>query len=439
MKVLQVLNHFLPQQTAGTEVYSWALSKELRIKGIEVIVVVPNYGKSTDNEYEYDGLTVYQFAEPSVVDRELIMGFRVADGLKAFTAFLENEKPDIVHFHELAGSNGIGIAHVRVAKKLGLKIVMSFHLSGYSCKTGTLKYKEKSSCDGVINRFTCSTCYLHKKGLGVVAPVISLAANLFYKCRIDPRTLKNPIATAFGTAYIIQDLDDQLHELIELSDQVVCLTHWFKNILINNKVSEKKISFIPQGLPTPNGNEVIRKNKTNKLRLLFLGRISQFKGLHLLIRALESLPETEIELSIFGQGDGTDYELNCRERTKDKLNIYWLGTVSQKKVIAEMRKHDLLCLCSTFSEMSPLVIQEARAAGLPIIASNVYGNMEQLENGAGGISFEMNNYQSLKSQLLKILANRNLLQQFKNQIEPPTNFQEIGQKYINIYEKILTK
>jgi glycosyltransferase involved in cell wall biosynthesis len=439
MKVLQILNHFLPQQTAGTEVYSWALSKELCRKGIEVIVVIPNYGKSTNNEYEYDGLPVYQFAEPSIVDRGLIMGFRVAEGLKTFSAFLEKEKPDIVHFHELAGSNGIGISHVRVAKKLGYKIVMSFHLAGYSCKTGTLKFKEKKSCDGVINRFTCSTCYLHKKGLGAVAPIISLAANLIYECRIDPRTLNNPIATAFGTAYIIQDLDDQLHELINLSNQVVCLTHWFKDILLKNKVSEKKISYIPQGLPTPEGNEVIKKNGNHKLRLLFLGRISQFKGLHLLIRALESIPESEIELSIFGQGDGTDYESNCREQTKDKSNIHWMGNLSQKKVIAEMRKYDLLCLCSTFSEMSPLVIQEARAARLPIIASNVYGNMEQLENGAGGILFEMNNYHSLKKQLLKILANRNLLREFLNQIIPPTNFHELGQKYIDIYEKILTE
>lgn len=436
MKVIQILNHFLPQQTAGTEVYSWALSKELRRKGIEVIVVIPNYGKSTDDQYQYDGLTVYQFAEPSVVDRDLIMGFRVAEGLKYFSAVLEKEKPDIVHFHELSGSNGIGINHVRAAKKIGCKIVMSFHLAGYSCKTGVLKFKEKSSCDGVINRFTCSSCYLHKKGLGVASPMISLAANILYKWRIDSRSLKNPISTAFGTAYIIQDLEDQLHELINLSDQVVCLTNWYKNILIKNNVSEKKISYIPQGLPTPERFGFTQK-KTHKLRLLFLGRISHFKGLHLLIRAVESISESEIELSIFGRGDGTDYESNCRERTKNKSNIYWRGTLSQNNVITEMRKHDLLCLCSTFSEMSPLVIQEARAAHLPIIASNVYGNMEQLENGAGGISFEMNNYHSLKRQLLKILANRNLLQQFKNQIEPPTNFNELGQKYIDIYGKIL--
>ena len=45
MKVFQVLNHFLPQQTAGTEVYTWALSKQLQQKGVEVEIIIPHYGQ----------------------------------------------------------------------------------------------------------------------------------------------------------------------------------------------------------------------------------------------------------------------------------------------------------------------------------------------------------------------------------------------------------
>ena len=62
----------------------------------------------------------------------------------AFNAFLKSEKPDIVHFHELAGSNGIGINHVLAAKKYGAKVILTFHLAGYTCGTGTLIYKENT-------------------------------------------------------------------------------------------------------------------------------------------------------------------------------------------------------------------------------------------------------------------------------------------------------
>lgn len=49
-----------------------------------------------------------------------------------------------------------------------------------------------------------------------------------------------------------------------------------------------------------------------------------------------------------------------------------------------------MSLCSTFSEMSPLVIQEAFAARLPVIASNVYGNAEQITHGENGLLFNFN-------------------------------------------------
>jgi glycosyltransferase involved in cell wall biosynthesis len=439
MKVIQVLNHFLPQQTAGTEIYTWALSKELLSSGIEVKVLIPNYGERNSLEYNYDGIFVHQYAEPSIVDRDLIMGFRDPEGLVWFSNFLELERPEIVHFHEFAGSNGIGLTHVREAKRLGLKVVITFHLSGNSCRTGTLMYKGKNLCSGKISEIKCSTCYLNKKGLFLGAPIISGVSKLFEDLKINTSKWGNKIGTLLGTVNQINSLKHNMHELIDLADQVVSLTYWYQDVLKLNGVDPNKITLIQQGLPTKSMNVDKVNRKDDCLKLMFLGRISQFKGLHLLIDAIESLPETEVELTIFGNTDGTNYEMDLREKTKNKPNIYWAGNLLQELVIKEMNQHDLLCLCSTFSEMSPLVIQEAREACLPIIASNVYGNKEQLENGAGGILFEMNNVHSLKSQLLKILANRNLLQLYKKQIKPPTSFQVLGQKYINIYQKILTQ
>ena len=145
MKVFQVLNHFLPGQTAGTEVYTWALSKQLQQRGCIVEVIIPHYGQQDSVRYEYDGLKVFQYAEPSIVDRSLIMGIRKPEGLVAFESYLKQEMPDVVHFHEIAGSNGITLHHVAAAKRLGAKVLMTFHLAGYTCKTGTLVYKEKKT------------------------------------------------------------------------------------------------------------------------------------------------------------------------------------------------------------------------------------------------------------------------------------------------------
>jgi glycosyltransferase involved in cell wall biosynthesis len=440
MKILQVLNHFLPQQTAGTEVYTWALSKALKGKNVEVKVVIPNYGKSNDEEYAYDGLTVHKYAEPSNVDRSLIMGFREPDGLATFSAYLEKEKPEIVHFHELAGSNGIGISHLRAAKKSGAKVIMTFHLASYTCATGTLMYKGKTPCDGKINTFKCSVCYLHKKGLGGTSNILAAVSTVLNRLHVDTSKLNHPIGTALGTASIIRRNEEKLHELMELCDHVVCITKWYQQLLHINGVHMNKVSFIEQGLPTPFSINVEQSNQhASPIKLMFLGRISPFKGLHLLIEALDNFSATEIELSIFGNSDGTDYETRLRMKTTEKANIFWKGVLDQDKVQDEMYKHDLLCLCSTFSEMSPLVIQEARAAGLPVLASNVNGNREQMENGASGLLFEMNNIESLKQQLSNIINNRNLIEELKMNIQAPRSFSDVCDDYVQLYQTILTR
>ena len=437
MKILQVLNHFLPQQTAGTEVYTWALSKELIKNGIEVKVLIPNYGKDTDVSYIYDGISVHQFSEPSVVDRELIMGFRDTDGLKNFEAHLEKEKPDIVHFHELAGSNGIGLPHVRVAKKMGAKVIMTFHLAGNTCATGTLMHKGKTPCDGKIKTAKCSACYLHNKGLNASSNLLATASNLLASLHLDTTKLNNPFGTALGTANIINRLEQKLRDLIECCDQVVCITNWYQQVLMLNGVDSDKVSYIPPGLPTLGKSTVIKGPIVKPIQLMFLGRISPFKGLHILVEALEAFSEMEFELSIFGSSDGTNYESVLREKTKMKKNIHWRGTLDQEKVLEEMQRHNLLCLCSTFSEMSPLVIQEARAAGLPILASNAIGNKEQLEQGAKGFLFEMNKVASLIKQLSKIKENPIQLGEMSQEMIHPLAFSEIASEYLKVYHKII--
>ena len=150
MKIIFVLNHFLPDQLGGTEVYVFNLMQQLTLKGLNVTAVIPNYGKEKTEEYFVGQQRVIKFAEPTEVDRSLIMGKIDPKGLAYFGEILKTEKPDIVHFHDFEAGSGITIRHIEISKQLGFKNIMTFHLSGYSCKTGNLMYKDKVYCDGII-------------------------------------------------------------------------------------------------------------------------------------------------------------------------------------------------------------------------------------------------------------------------------------------------
>ncbi len=437
MKILQILNQFLPSQTAGTEIYTWALSKELQKIGHEVKIVIPHYGSKNSLGYTYDGISVHQYSEPSFVDRTLIMGFLDPDGLVNFLNFLNTEKPDIVQFHELTGSNGIGLNHVLAAKEAGFKVIMTFHLAGYSCKTGTLIDSNRQHCDGKIRVRNCSICLLKQKGLGASSGLLFGISNLLNKLNIDSTKWRNTLGTALGTVQIIHNHENNLRSLFDACDHVICLTNWFQNVLLLNGFNSRKITKIEQGIPFQNDTLQCKvASRASPLKLMFLGRISPIKGLHLLVDALLTLNSDEIELNIFGHSDGTSYEDDLKKKTIKMPNIHWLGGVAQQEVQHIMSNHDLLCLCSTVCEMSPLVIQEAKAVGLPVLASNVYGNSEQLDNGSG-LLFEMNSVSSLKSQLNRVLTNRGILDQLKQNISAPKDFNFIVKEYDEVYKRIL--
>ena len=439
MKVLQVLNHFLPFQTAGTEVYVWALSKQLQQRNIEVAVVVPHYGKAASETYIYDSLRVLRYAEPSIIDRSLIMGKRAPDGLTAFVELLKKESPGIVHFHEIVGSNGITLHHLEAAKNYGAKVVLTFHLSGYSCRTGNLVYKEQELCDGVIRINKCATCYLHSKGFGKLAPVVVPLSSALLQMGIDTTNWNNKAGTALGTAILIKKFRSDFQKTVSLCDSLITLTNWYYTILKRNGVDSAKIRCIPQGLPFESSvaTEIVAKTNQPPLRLMFLGRISPFKGLHLLIDAICELPETQVILDIYGQSDDEAYLAYCLSKTSGKENIKWKGRLSQQEVVPAMQQYDALCLCSTFSEMSPLVIQEAFAAGIPVIASNVFGNAEQIEHGVNGLLFRFNDSGSLREQILYCINNQAGLSDLKKKSVTPRAFKDVGKDYHQLYEELL--
>jgi glycosyltransferase involved in cell wall biosynthesis len=438
MKVLQVLNHFLPQQTAGTEVYTWALSKHLQHIGIAVKVVIPHYGQTEADDYVYDGLSVHEYAEPSVIDRSLIMGFRLPDGLKNFVDFVKKEQPDLVHFHELAGSNGITLQHLQAAKSIGAKVIMTFHLAGYSCKTGTLVFRNKSLCNGEIDLRKCSTCYLHSRGYTNAACFLTGASTILHKLSIDTSKWGNKVGTALGTVPILAKLNTDLKTLVNSCDRVVAITEWYQRVLKTNGIDPNKISFIPQALPLDNLSDSIENKPVHSpVRLLFLGRINKFKGLHLILEALKEIDTALVSLSIYGNSDDEVFEQEQRIKTENQSNVFWGGKLEQKDVIPIMRKHDILCLCSTFSEMSPLVIQEAFAAGLPVIASNVYGNAEQITHAENGLLFKFNDVEDLRRQILKCINHPDLLNEMAKTITPPRSFKDLASDYLELYKCML--
>lgn len=429
----------MPNRIAGTEVYAAALAKSLMQKGHEVAVVIPDYKSDNLSKYQYEGIDVYCYPERDKKDRTLIMGKRPPAGIEAFRQLIKKLQPNVVHIHELAGSSGIGIFHLRTLKNLGIKTVFTMHLAHYSCFCGTLMYKGKEHCNGLININKCTKCALSKLPVNNISQTIlySISAPL-YKLNLNTGNLNHAAGTAFSYPFIIEKKQKILNEIAAICDKIIVLTDWYKKVLLHNGIPENKLELVKQALPykvNDSGPENAIEGKT--LRLIFIGRIEPLKGLHLLLEAIKDVPEDTVYLDIFGSVTDPDYYNELQQNTSEMKNVCWKGSLSQNNVVSTIQKYHAFVLPSVFSEMSPLVIQEAFAAGVPVIGADVAGIAEQIKHQYNGLLFNFNNAASLKNTILSLIENPSLINKLKSTIVYPPAFDLVADKMVDVYERVL--
>jgi glycosyltransferase involved in cell wall biosynthesis len=433
MKVVHCLNHFLPDKVAGTEIYALSLAKSLSRFDIKSLVVIPGFGANEDEEYVFDGIRVVKYADPEEQKDS-------RTGLDRFLRILQNECPDIVQFHEFTLGHGITINHIIRAKQMGIKTVMTFHIPDYSCLSGSLMQNENHLCSGLINRRKCSFCTWHARKLSSWQTIFLYGFYLLTRVfHYNPLRLNKKLGTAISFPEIVGELKNDLAKVAEHCDKVVTLTHWYRLILEKNGIPSSLIVPISQGLPNKDSLNLLPDKVASRiggpLKVIFIGRITSVKGIDLLIDAVCRLSEKSILLNIYGKDDAGDYARSCKRQSENRDNISWRGALDPALVLDTMRKHDIFCLPS-LSEMSPLVIREAFAAGIPVLTSNIYGNAEQVKDGVNGWIFKFNDSADLTEKLQFLIDNRSEIAEAKKHIPKIKLFNEVAKEYNDLYRSL---
>jgi len=139
----------------------------------------------------------------------------------------------------------------------------------------------------------------------------------------------------------------------------------------------------------PNGVDVTAppaepKPLSDRLRVLFVGRPEERKGLPVLLQAFEGLVEhVPAKLTVVGAG---------REEIKRYLpeadaerHIEALGRVDHDQLWRRLHEADVLCAPSLSGESFGMILTEAFAAGTPVIASNIAGYADVVTDGVDGV------------------------------------------------------
>lgn len=192
--------------------------------------------------------------------------------------------------------------------------------------------------------------------------------------------------------------------------QVIVPSDYLKNIVMMWGISSQKITVINNAVP----QEVIGDipdvaPKTSALRIVTVGRLVPWKGMHGLISAMaeirKALPHTE--LLIVGDGpDKKTLEHYARTRFGDGAVVF-TGALSHGEALAVLSTADVFALNSSYEGLSHVLI-EAMSLGLPIVATKVGGNPELIEDDKTGILVESGDTSALVSALIRLLTNQEL-------------------------------
>jgi glycosyltransferase involved in cell wall biosynthesis len=151
---------------------------------------------------------------------------------------------------------------------------------------------------------------------------------------------------------------------LQLADEIYVASSFTASTLKDYPGQLKEIKVIPYGFP-PAGpaRDYSFDPQKRKLKLLFVGGLSQRKGIADLLSAVENLKD-EVELTIVGKKS----VLNCPALDLAVTKHRWIASLPHQEVLKLMREHDVLVFPSLFEGFG-LVITEAMSQGTPVITT----------------------------------------------------------------------
>ena len=168
--------------------------------------------------------------------------------------------------------------------------------------------------------------------------------------------------------------------------------------------------------------------------ILFVGRLIPLKGLRELFQAVTSLARTrpQLELACIGEGYLMN-ELRSQATRDMPSRVRLLGELAPEKVAQWLAAANLLCLPS-YSEGCPSVVVEALSAGRPVVATNV-GGVPELVNQDCGILTSPHNSSALSEALDSTLTRE--WDQHAIASQSRRSWEDVGKEMFAICERVL--
>ena len=172
------------------------------------------------------------------------------------------------------------------------------------------------------------------------------------------------------------------------------------------------------GVSVP-GPASYRRPAEGPLRIAYVGTVVAHKGVHVIVEALGRARLDEVELTLFGLTVEPYFgELMNRAAEISGLKIGSFGPYEPEQLRLLLTDIDLVIVPATWWETYSIVIREALACGIPVIASRLGALPEGIRDGENGMLFEAGSSAELAQILVHLDTNRDTLARLRAGIRP---------------------
>ncbi|MBT2730140.1 glycosyltransferase family 4 protein [Bacillus sp. ISL-75] len=392
MKVLIFNTLYYPNRVGGAEISVQALAESLKDKGVTPIIVTTEPLDRNDNVngvkvYYLNNRNLYWFGNHHNHHALKKIAWHLLDNnnfffKKKLLEIIQIEEPDIIHTNNLSGFSMLPWI---LAKENNIPIIHTLRDYSLMCSKGTM-YKNNENCKKMCSE--CSVLNFYKKGIT-------------------------------NNQYV--------NSVVGISEFV--LNHHKSNGYFKDVSSTR----IFNGVNTIHPNQIQIKEKGEKMKFLYMGRIEKSKGIEKIIDKFQD--HTSIELYIAGEIYDSEIKENL-DNNKYSNNIKFVGFVNPSDILPKV---DMVLIPSLWNEPFGRVIIEAYSYGKPVIATNLGGIPEIVLHGKTGYIYDPHNEDEFESIIEKISNDPSVVSELSTNIMDylkQFSTDVITDQYIEEYRKL---
>jgi glycosyltransferase involved in cell wall biosynthesis len=220
-------------------------------------------------------------------------------------------------------------------------------------------------------------------------------------------------------------------------DRVLCPSRFLLEKFADAGWDRGRLLHWPNGVRPLPGIERRGDPTGRPLRVGFMGSVTPWKGPDVFLAAVGLLPPLTVEAHLFGSMDARPGFAAEVQRLAKASGARVHGALAGDAVPEALAALDVLVVPSVWYENAPLVISEAFALGLPVVASRLGGMAEMVTDGKNGILFTPGDAADLARVLADLASGRPALDDLREGIPLPRTLDEDAADLLALYRELL--